>query len=296
MAVPAWVGAHETRANIRKIWHAPQQRELAAPPSRELQSGASLHQWFSPLEQRLLGTFDRVSPELLAKRDLLQRTDTKYVMPRQLFPQLLANLDVHYRILLAGDSPAALYLTEYFDTPSYDLFHDHRRGKRLRFKVRVRHYLDRAMSYLEVKGKCAESGTTKRRRPLRFLSEELSPEDVRFISDNTTLDGFALVPVMVNQFRRVTLIGLEFPERITFDMDMQFENDAGVHKLPKVLVAEVKQAQLTRQSPMLRALSLHGIRPASASKYCIGTMLLNPTLRQNRLRPALLGFERACQC
>jgi hypothetical protein len=250
----------------------------------------------TPLEQGLLAMFDGVSPELLAKRHLLQRTDTKYVMSRRLLPQLLADLRRHYRILRGGEKPAALYLTEYFDTPGYDLFHDHRRGKRLRFKVRVRHYPDRTLSYLEIKGKSAGGGTKKWRRPLRFLAEELSPEDVGFISEHTSLDGFALVPVLVNQFRRITLIGLDFPERVTFDMDLQFQNDGGRRRLEQVLIAEVKQARLTRQSPVLRALSHHVIRPASASKYCIGTMLLHPELRQNRLRPTLLGLERASQC
>jgi hypothetical protein len=254
--------------------------------------GASL----SLLEARMLDGFEAVSPELLANRDLLQRTDTKYLLPRRSLPELLEYLDRDYRVLHAGEKPSALYLTQYLDTPSYELFHDHRRGKRLRFKVRLRHYPDRGLSYLEVKGKSASGATQKWRRSLTYLCNELSLDDLRFVSEHVPLDGSSLVPSLVNQFRRITLVGIDLPERITLDMDLRFKNDENSHGLSGVLVVEVKQSRFFRRSPVMQALARYRALPGSISKYCVGTMLLHPELRHNRLRPTLARIERVCQC
>ncbi|MBN1961107.1 MAG: VTC domain-containing protein [Deltaproteobacteria bacterium] len=45
----------------------------------------------------------------------------------------------------------AHYVTHYYDSPNFELFCDHRRGKRIRYKIRVRHYLDRKLSFTEIK-------------------------------------------------------------------------------------------------------------------------------------------------
>jgi hypothetical protein len=250
----------------------------------------------SLLEARALDGFEPVSPELLAQRDLLQRTDTKYLLPRRLLPELLACLDRDYRVLHTGEQPSAVYITRYLDTPSFELFHDHRRGKRRRFKVRLRHYPDRRLSYLEVKGKSSSGGTRKWRRPLAYLCEQLSRDDFQFVSGQTPLDGASLVPSLVTEFHRITLVGIELPERITLDMDLKFANDESSHALSGVLVIEVKQSRFFRRSPVVQALARYRALPGSTSKYCVGTMLLRPDLRHNRLRPTLARIERVCQC
>jgi hypothetical protein len=250
----------------------------------------------SAREEALLTTFERVPVELLARRQLLQRVDTKFVLSRSWLPELLSELRGGYQLLFAAEHTSARYLTEYYDTPGYDLFHAHRRGKRLRYKVRVRHYPERALSYLEVKAKSAVRGTSKWRRPLGYLCGRLSATDVAFIDDTTPLAGGSLSPVLSNQFRRITLVGVDWAERVTFDVDVQFQNEAGSSKLEGALIAEVKQARLARQSPILRALARRRIRPASASKYCIGSVLLHPELRDQRVRRTLRGLERAVGC
>jgi len=250
----------------------------------------------SLLEERALDGFEPVSPELLANRDLLQRTDTKYLLPRRALPELLGYLDRDYRVLHAGEQPSALYLTQYLDTPAFELFHDHRRGKRLRFKVRLRHYPDRGLSYLEVKGKTASGGTQKWRRSLAYMCDELSLDDLGFVSAQVPLDRSSLVPSLVNQFRRITLVGVDLPERITLDIDLQFRDDESSHVLSGALVVEVKQPRFFRRSPILQALARCRALPGSTSKYCVGTMLLHPELRNNRLRPTLARIERVCQC
>jgi len=259
-------------------------------------AGSSERASLSALEAQALDGFEPVSLELLRERDLLQRTDTKYLLPRRILPELLGQLRRDYRVLHAGLEPSARYLTQYLDTPAYDLFHDHRRGKRVRFKVRLRHYLDRRLSYLELKGKSAAGGTKKWRRPLEYLCDALSPDDLRFVSEQAAVDGSRLTPSLVNQFRRITLVGVDLPERITFDVDLQFQNDESSRALDGVLVIEVKQTRFLRRSPVVQALARCRALPGSTSKYCVGTMLLRPELRHNRLRPTLARLERITQC
>jgi hypothetical protein len=266
------------------------------PATLQRADGSSEPSALSTPETRALGAFEPVSPELLAKRDLLQRTDTKYLLPRHALPELLAQLGRDYRVLYAGQQPSAVYLTQYLDTPGFDLFHDHRRGKRLRFKVRVRHYIDRGLSYLEVKGKSAGGGTRKSRRSLGYLCDELSPDDHRFVSEEAPVDGATLTPSLVNQFRRITLVGIELPERITLDMDLEFQNAENHCALRGVLIAEVKQPRFFRRSPVMQALAQCRAQPGSTSKYCVGTMLLRPELRHNRLLPTLARIERVSMC
>lgn len=257
-----------------------------------LSEGASL----SPLEARALDGFEPVSPELLANRGLLERTDTKFLLPRRALAELLGYLDRDYRVVFAGDQPQARYVTQYLDTASYDLFHDHRRGKRLRFKVRLRHYPDRRLSYLEVKGRSPSGGTQKWRRPLPYMCDQLSLDDLQFVAAQVSVGGASLLPSLVNQFRRITLVGVELPERITLDMDLKFANGERSRTLGGALIVEVKQSRFFRRSPVVQALARCRAVPGSTSKYCVGTMLLRPDLRHNRLRPTLARIERVSQC
>lgn len=253
------------------------------------------HAHLSEHEARSLHAFDAVSPDLLARRSLLQRTDTKYLLPRRSLSELLNHLERDYHVLYSDKRLSALYLTQYLDTPDYQLFHDHRRGKRVRFKVRLRHYPDRRLSYLEIKGKQASGGTRKWRRALGYLCSRLSFDDLRFVAARVPLDAKCLRPVLVNQFRRITLVGVDVPERVTLDMDLQFDNHHQRRTLNQALIVEVKQSRFCRQSPVLQALARCRALAGSTSKYCVGTMLVRPELRHNRLRPTLARLERVCQ-
>ncbi len=262
--------------------------ESAAPGSDAL---ASLER-FTGTESALLAGFGSVGPELLESRHLMRRTDSKFMLPRSRLLELLAPVQGDYGILLAGQSHSAHYLTEYLDTRRFMFFHDHRRGRRVRYKVRRRHYLDRQLSYIEIKGKGAAGTTQKWRREVPFMTHELTAEDRAFISSRSPVDGLALVPALTNTFRRITLVGLALPERVTIDMDLEFCHARSTERLEGVLIVEVKQPRLLRTSPIVRSLTRLHTRPGSASKYCVGMMLLHPQIESNRLRPTLLQLER----
>lgn len=246
----------------------------------------TLAQW----QERLLLRFPAAEPELLLERELRCRTDSKFVMsPSAAFALLPAFAD-HSAVLLAGTGPVACYRTLYFDTDDLACFHSHRRGRRVRHKVRIRHYPERHLTVLEVKTRRSETKTTKAWRPRPFGANGLSPEDQAFVSAHTGI-GRSFGPWLWTNFRRVTLLGAG-AERITIDLDIQMVGEDLNRPLAGIAIVEVKQWPLNRSTPIMATLRAGGFRPASISKYCAGIALTHPTVRQNRLRPVIRLLAR----
>jgi hypothetical protein len=234
----------------------------------------------------LLAGFSGASPELLASRELLQRVDTKFALPLGGLDQLLEELAGHYAVLRVPTGSLASYRSLYFDTPDLQCFHDHRRGRRIRHKVRIRHYPDRTLTFLEIKTKRNEQVTDKKRRPLPYGTEELGGEDLGFL--RSRLGGMAdvLEPQVWIAFRRLTLIGLATQERVTIDLDLD------VAALGALAIVEVKQSPFCVRTPVMRALYDAGHREGSVSKYVAALATGRPELRQNRLLPGLRSLEK----
>ena len=244
------------------------------------------------IAQPLLSRFSDAAPELLARRSLLRRTDSKFLIPQHQLGDLLVQVVDHYGILRAAGEQVADYRTLYFDTPELRCFHDHRRGRRARHKVRIRHYTDRKVSFLEIKTKRSAEITSKKRRPKPHGQTVLDPDDLRFISDHCNVPPGALVPQIGTDFQRLTLVGLNVNERVTLDTELQLRDGDRVIDLRGICILEVKQSPFCMRTPMMRALRSHGLRPVSASKYCTGVVLNRQTIRFNRLQPALRAIER----
>ena len=91
--------------------------------------------------------------ELLSRRILQKRMDQKYILPQNRLNDLLQILQDEFVVIETPNHNLADYTTQYFDTQEYIFFKDHLRGKRPRYKVRIRHYSDRQISMLECKTK-----------------------------------------------------------------------------------------------------------------------------------------------
>ncbi len=226
-------------------------------------------------------------------RDLLRRVDTKFVCDRASALAILASLTPDYAALAVPGGNVATYRSLYFDTPELRCFHDHRCGRRLRHKVRIRHYPDRALSYLELKTKRNDVITDKRRLAIPFQHEALDAERVAFLRAHIALPVEALAPAMRVGFRRISLIGLRTAERVTLDLDLEATLvDGGRQAFGDLVVIEVKQAPFCVRTPVMRAIAAAGLRERSMSKYTIATALLRPELRQNRLLPDVRAIGR----
>ena len=242
------------------------------------------------LEQ--LHSFIPVAPEVLEDRSLLRRKDTKFAVKPDQVPALLRALKPDYGVLKAGVASFAAYETLYFDTSSLRCYHDHRRERRARHKVRIRHYPDRKLSYLEVKTKTNGSLTLKHRKLKPYADASMSAADWTFVGTNSGLATDLLTPRLWIGFRRLTLVGFEVRERITIDLDIVFRTDKSEHHLPGVAIVEVKQEPYCSRTPAMLALRSAGMRRTPISKYCVGTMMGDPNIRFGDLSRMLKLIER----
>jgi hypothetical protein len=264
----------------------------------ESQSGPSRNA-FAPSLLSVLTTFPIATPELIAARELHRRVDTKLMLPVRQLERVFGALGDDYAVLLAGNHPLASYRTLYFDTPALHCFHDHRRGRFPRHKIRIRHYTDRHLSYLEVKRKKKPGDMEKRRRQLEYLATRLSAEDQRFIDETSPFNGAALVPVLWTDFRRITLIGLHTAERVTLDFGLRFrtaEEESSRSISPTapadIVIAEIKQAHAQPRSPIFRLLRGQQALRVNVSKYCTAAALLFAPTRSKLHIPVLRAVAR----
>lgn len=237
--------------------------------------------------------FSAATADLVESRDLLRRVDTKFVASRAAARAVLAQLVGDYAALTVPTGNLATYRSLYFDTDDLRCFHDHRRGRRLRHKIRIRHYPDRQLSFLEVKTKRNEAVTDKHRRALPFREEWLGAAELAFLRERIELPVEALRPVLRVDFQRLSLVGVHGPERVTIDLGLEAEAlDGARWSFGDLVVIEVKQAPFCVRTPVMRAIAGVGLRERSMSKYTIATALMRPELRKNRLLPAVRAIER----
>ncbi len=104
-----------------------------------------------------------------------------------------------------------------------------------------------------------------------------------------------LTPQVWTSFSRIALIGHAGVERATIDFDLSFW-DLCEHwvSLPGIAIIEVKQAKRSRRSPIVRRLRAMQVPPSRISKYCVGSLLLDPTLKGNRFKATLRSLSLLC--
>lgn len=239
-----------------------------------------------------LDAFPAPALELLLERELLRRVDAKFVVRCEALPALVAGLGDQYAAFKVPSGSLADYRSLYFDTDELTAYHDHRCGRRLRNKVRIRHYPDRSISYLEIKSKRSELVTLKHRIEIPYGTEELAPTHLDFLRMH--LGGLAdrQRPELRVEYRRVGLLSLATDERVTIDLDLAFvQLDGRRRTLGDVAIVEVKQGARTRSSPILQRLRSVGVREQSLSKYTAG-IALTRDVRRNRLLVDLKAVER----
>ena len=227
-----------------------------------------------------LTRFARADAELVAERSMQQRSESKFVVTDATAAAFVLALQERFAVLPAGAALAADYRSLYFDTDDLSFFHAHRCGRRVRHKVRVRHYADRALSVLEVKSRRSEHQTVKCFRPREYGTNGLGSDDLAFVREQCGPVG-ELLPQAWVAYRRVTLVGLKSPERVTLDLELDMWRASGHGQLERIVVIEVKQPRVDHSSDAMRALRAAGGRQAWMSKYCTAIALTSPDVRAN---------------
>jgi hypothetical protein len=245
----------------------------------------------------ILRSLVRLKPVRLAAMDcvrFMNRTDTKYVFSASKLGELIENLNGKYKVLEIEKLKTQLYSTTYLDTPEYLFYYQHVNGHLERHKIRFRTYESTGESFLEVKTKTNKNRTIKNRLNNYSLSGTFDEITRRFIKEHSSVDPTSLRPVVLNRFTRATLISFATIERITLDFNLSFTDiDNGTRiEMPYIAIAELKKEGQSCSSPFNDNLKMMGIYPTGFSKYCIGSALLNDSLKKNRLKPKLLKLKK----
>lgn len=219
------------------------------------------------------------SKDLLQRRALLDRVDRKFVTTWSDANKFLAVLGSNYHVLPTDGRVFARYETCYFDTDSLDAFHEHVRGRRPRFKIRVRRHVDRECAFLEIKRKGVNDRTDKHRMNRDYAATALTKEELEFIRQHTPFDPSRIIPSVWTNFCRATLLGAETEERITIDLDLRFERNGQKKHNENLAIIELKQRRLSNSTPAARCLHELHIRERSLSKYCAGVATLHEAAR-----------------
>lgn len=231
-------------------------------------------------------------PGLSASADLQRRFDHKYIVEVGLLPRVVAGLGQNVRVLQVAGNRSTAYTNVYFDTPDLRTYRDHVQRRRLRFKIRTRHYGDPARVMLELKCKGGRGQTLKHRWPHPGSApDRLGPQAEALISRalddqyGLTLPQ-GLVPAAITRYERVTLVNLDAGERITIDLELSIVVDGRhVHLGAGHAVVETKAARW--RGSATAALTALRLRPERMSKYCVGIAASHETIRGNPWLPVL---------
>ena len=262
--------------------------------------GPTLSQARRAFEMRdltLLDGFDAHELKDLDNASLMDRVDTKFLMPRALLADLLRAMRERYSVLEIDGTRSFRYRNDYFDDPTHRFYRAHHAGRMNRFKVRRRDYLDNGTAFLELKRKNNRGRTLKTRVPTEPGDAALSRAATDLLLAGGVTEPHALGIVHTGTYRRLALASEARAERLTIDCDLRFRSavdDRGLELGPWVL-AELKQARHDRASPFFRWARDRGLRPCGFSKYCMGMYLSGPEeLRRNRFHGVarLVGRRR----
>lgn len=241
----------------------------------------------------ILNNFNSVRLEEMDKVKLMDRIDTKYLIPANRVPDLLDMMRGRYRVLEINDKRISSYSTIYLDTPDYVFFNQHVTGRPGRVKVRFRRYDSTGITFLEIKKKTKKNRTVKWRVENSLTGDTYNESAIEFINTHVPFNSEALKPVITNNFKRITLAGFDTPERITIDLDLSFTSPDGRSiELPLISIVELKSEGIAARSPFARLIKQISAYPTGFSKYCIGCAMLHDLPMKNILKPKLLLLNR----
>lgn len=225
---------------------------------------------------------------------LMNRIDTKYVVTEdQLRAILLGIKDSYYAQEVEGHRLSP-YSTVYYDTPELTMYLIHHDRHLVRDKVRVRTYVDSHLTFCEVKHKNNKGRTKKKRIEVEPIANILdNPEAAAFLAEKQPYPVSSLSPHLVTIFDRFTLVNYDKTERLTIDCNLRFENLRNGNTASMVPLAVMELKQDGRAHSLLKDVLFElRIRPFKVSKYCIGTCMTQPEVKQNRFKKKIRRIEK----
>ena len=241
----------------------------------------------------LLQHLEPITLEQMRNIRLMNRTDTKFVTCKEKLVQLLEMAQGKYYAQFNSNTHVANYMTTYWDTDNHRFFLEHHNGRAPRQKVRVRTYMDSDLTFLEVKTKNNHGRTKKKRMEVPSQEIEIQGANDEFVESLVHQGLTQMHPTVRNQFHRITLVNYDKTERLTIDFDVHFHNmetskDAETGSL---VIIELKRDGNV-YSPVLEILRILRIKPSGFSKYCIGSVMTNKSLKHNIFKAKMVTLSK----
>lgn len=244
------------------------------------------------MKENIYNKFNPIRLDQMDEVKLMNRVDQKFCINIALLPDLLNKVVDDYYVLEIDDVRVFPYSNTYFDTHKDLMYNDHVRGKKTRFKVRQRAYVESHSSFFEIKFKNNRGKTFKSRIQCKNGESLYSDEVSGFLKGHSPFKPEELVPVLKNNFMRITLVSKTLDERCTIDHSVSFQiNDTKI-KLNRIAIIEVKSQGYPKNSKIVRTLRENHFIPQGFSKYCIGRSILDNTIKSNAYRTKLRQIEK----
>lgn len=229
---------------------------------------------------------------------LMDRVDDKYVIPIGELTSLLQCLQGQYSVLSKQDQFVFPYDTEYFDDDGLSFYSQHHNGQLSRKKIRLRHYVSSQCCYLEVKTKNNKKRTIKQRNlisdfPANKRLKDLNRDQLQSILDRSDVlleSERTLRPRLMVSYQRVTLMNPQNHERLTIDLQVNFQSllTGETVQLNDVAILELKRQSKPKASQFSRWIKQHHVQTMQFSKYCMGSLLTHgERLKNNRFKLTL---------
>lgn len=213
-----------------------------------------------------------------------KRVDRKYLLPEVVVQEALSENAELWTPEVVDGFEKQHYETDYFDTPSLDLFHAARGQRASRSKVRVRHYLDTDSHFVEVKSRNPRGEIVKTRQAWTG-----SLDGARAFLDDALGKESSLIPQLKltarTGYQRAALV-LHSGGRVTVDRKLRLGDQGSLTHLlfyegSELVIVETKSPD---QSPteVDRYLWDRHYRPLSLSKYALAIASFRPDLPLNR--------------
>ncbi|BCE03131.1 polyphosphate polymerase domain-containing protein [Marinicellulosiphila megalodicopiae] len=230
----------------------------------------------------------------LKKAELMNRVDTKFVVPIHLLGYIFNAIEQTYTVLEINKKRIFEYKNIYFDTEDFMFYRNHHNGKLNRFKVRYRNYVDSDLSFLEVKFKDNKKRTHKSRIKVDTNPHKIIQHSSEFLKQVGITHPQDLLVVQKSGYHRIAFADEKNAERLTVDLNLHFRNPelSSTQKIGDYVIFELKQNKMNRQSLFFSVMRELSIKPSSFSKYCIGMALTdeNKKIRKNNFRKVIRQF------
>lgn len=222
---------------------------------------------------------------------LMDRTDTKYTFHINELSEILESTRNDYKVLDIETHRISRYKTLYYDTGDFSLYNKHHSGKLNRYKIRHRTYVESKLGFLEVKFKNNKGRTIKTRIKELEVPDLSANAANHFLQKTLPFNPCTLVPKIWINYSRITLVNKTSAERVTIDVNLEFQTQGTIKNLNHLVIAEVKQDSKI-SSPFVTVMRERKIREGSISKYCFGIASTFDGIKKNNFKEKLLNLEK----